>query len=104
MGQKKISNLHIVTDIKVLRSTKPSAIIRFLHQIMGTIKPIVLSGPSGCGKSTIINMLMKEYPSKFGFSVSHTTRQPRPGEVDGKDYHFTQKEKMEVDIKGGLFI
>uniref|UniRef100_A0A8B9SIA2 Guanylate kinase 1 n=1 Tax=Anas platyrhynchos TaxID=8839 RepID=A0A8B9SIA2_ANAPL len=51
-------------------------------------RPVVLSGPSGAGKSTLIKKLFKDYENIFGFSVSHTTRQPRPGEVNGKDYHF----------------
>merc|ERR1719409_1709901 len=47
---------------------------------------------------------MKEYEGKFGFSVSHTTRDPRPGEENGKDYHFVKKEDIERDIKAGLFV
>ncbi|XP_018531888.1 guanylate kinase isoform X3 [Lates calcarifer] len=47
-------------------------------------RPVVLSGPSGAGKSTLLKKLMKEYDSVFGFSVSHTTRKPRPGEENGK--------------------
>ncbi|KAK9131324.1 hypothetical protein Sjap_011811 [Stephania japonica] len=46
-------------------------------------KPIVISGPSGVGKGTLISQLMQEFPSTFGFSVSHTTRAPR--EKDIKD-------------------
>jgi len=68
------------------------------------LKPIVLSGPSGCGKSTIIKKLMENYPGKFGFSVSHTTRKPRPGETDGKDYHFAEKESILKQIKNGEFL
>ncbi|XP_053721771.1 guanylate kinase 1b isoform X1 [Synchiropus splendidus] len=47
-------------------------------------RPVVLSGPSGAGKSTLMKRLMKEHEGIFGFSVSHTTRNPRPGEEDGK--------------------
>ncbi|XP_023126165.2 guanylate kinase isoform X2 [Amphiprion ocellaris] len=47
-------------------------------------RPVVLSGPSGAGKSTLLKKLMKEYDSVFGFSVSHTTRNPRPGEENGR--------------------
>ncbi|KAL3047836.1 hypothetical protein OYC64_021911 [Pagothenia borchgrevinki] len=47
-------------------------------------RPVVLSGPSGAGKSTLMKRLMKEHEGIFGFSVSHTTRNPRPGEEHGK--------------------
>ena len=71
---------------------------------MASIRPVVLSGPSGCGKSTLIKKLQNEFPGKFGFSVSHTTRQPRPGEVDGKDYHYTDQETMTKQIENNEFI
>ena len=48
---------------------------------------LVLSAPSGCGKTTIVNRVMKRLPGLV-FSVSHTTRQPRPGEINGVHYHF----------------
>ena len=54
-------------------------------------KPVVISGPSGVGKGTLISMLMTEFPSMFGFSVSHTTRAARGMEKDGVHYHFTEK-------------
>lgn len=72
--------------------------------MLGGPRPIVLCGPSGSGKSTLLNKLLKDYPHRFGFSISHTTRQPRPREVDGKDYHFISREMMEADIKQGKFI
>ncbi|KAG9307313.1 hypothetical protein G9A89_017141 [Geosiphon pyriformis] len=64
---------------------------------------VVVSGPSGSGKSTLLNRLFEEYPGKFGFSVSHTTRHPRPGEEDGKNYHFvTRKEFQELINQNGF--
>ncbi|GLH01271.1 hypothetical protein R5R35_007026 [Gryllus longicercus] len=65
---------------------------------------IVVCGPSGSGKSTLLRRLFEEFPDKFGFSVSHTTRQPRPGEEDGKHYHFTSKEVMQDAIAKGEFL
>ncbi|KAI7855900.1 guanylate kinase [Circinella umbellata] len=67
-------------------------------------KIFVISGPSGSGKSTLLKRLFNEYPDTFGFSVSHTTRKPRPGEVNGKDYHFVEKEKMQQEVSAGKFI
>jgi guanylate kinase len=65
-------------------------------------RAIVISGPSGSGKSTILKRLFEEYPDKFGFSISHTTRQPRNGEQDGREYYFVTKEEFQklVDQKG----
>ncbi|XP_016919754.1 guanylate kinase isoform X2 [Apis cerana] len=67
-------------------------------------RPLVLCGPSGSGKSTLIKKLFEEFPDTFGYSVSHTTRTPRPGEEDGKHYHFTTKEKMQKQIEQDEFI
>ena len=65
---------------------------------------LVITGPSGVGKSTLIELLKQEFPEKFGFSVSHTTRAPRPGEVDGIDYHFTSREVMRDLLSEGYFL
>ncbi|MCI5117885.1 MAG: guanylate kinase [Candidatus Electrothrix sp. LOE1_4_5] len=54
---------------------------------------LVVSAPSGCGKTTILKKLMAKI-SNLEFSVSHTTRQPRRGEQDGKDYHFVTEEEF----------
>ena len=66
--------------------------------------PLVFVGPSGIGKGTIEKAIMSKNPSRFAFSVSHTTRSPRPGETDGVEYHFTTREKMEAEIKQGKFL
>lgn len=56
---------------------------------------LVLCGPSGSGKSTLISRLTAEFPGKFGFCVSHTTRAPRIGEQPGVHYHFSDRMHME---------
>jgi len=63
----------------------------------------VISGPSGAGKSTIIHHVMKGIPD-LGYSVSHTTRQPREKEVDGQDYHFVDKQTFQRMIREGDFL
>ena len=69
------------------------------------LKPVVFCGPSGVGKGTLIELLMKRFPNdQFGFSVSHTTRQPREGEEDGKHYNFITIEAIKEDIANGKFI
>ncbi len=60
---------------------------------------IVVSGFSGSGKGTIMKQLLKKYEAQYALSVSATTRQPRPGEVDGKEYFFRTKEQFEQMIE-----
>lgn len=67
-------------------------------------RPIVISGPSGTGKSTLLKKLFAEYPTSFGFSVSSTTRAPRAGEVNGKDYNFVTVEEFKEMIAADKFI
>ncbi|CAL9735643.1 guanylate kinase [Monosporozyma servazzii] len=67
-------------------------------------RPIVISGPSGTGKSTLLKKLFAEYPDTFGFSVSSTTRQPRAGEVNGKDYNFSTVDDFKKMIDESKFI
>jgi guanylate kinase len=55
---------------------------------------LVVSSPSGAGKTTLCNRLRAEFPS-IGFSVSYTTRKPRPGETDGVEYHFVTGERFQ---------
>ncbi|RMZ84220.1 hypothetical protein DV738_g646, partial [Chaetothyriales sp. CBS 135597] len=67
-------------------------------------RPVVFSGPSGTGKSTLIKRLFAAHPDLFGFSVSHTTRSPRPGEENGTHYHFTTVEEFEKLIGEDAFV
>lgn len=65
-------------------------------------KIFVLSSPSGGGKTTVAKYLLKKYDN-FVFSISATTRKPRPDEHNGKDYHFMSHEEFELAIgKGDL--
>jgi len=64
---------------------------------------LILSGPSGAGKSTIVSRA-GESIGDYHFSISTTTRSPRPGEVDGVDYHFTDRESFEKEIEEGEFL
>ncbi|CAZ83325.1 unnamed protein product [Tuber melanosporum] len=68
------------------------------------LPPIVLSAPSGTGKSTLLTRLFASHPETFGFSVSHTTRKPRSGEVEGVEYHFVTPETFESLIERDAFI
>ena len=63
---------------------------------------IIISGPSGSGKSTICRCLLED--GRFKWSVSATTRKPRPGEVAGREYHFLSREEFEEGIRRGDFI
>lgn len=59
----------------------------------------MISGPSGVGKSSIIDAVLERTPSVF--SVSCTTRAPRPGEVEGVDYHFVTRSEFESRLSSG---
>lgn len=61
---------------------------------------VVLAGPSAVGKSTVVSRLRGEVPNLY-FSVSMTTRAPRPGEVDGKDYYFVSSNDFQQRIDAG---
>lgn len=64
---------------------------------------IVLSAPSGSGKTTIARAMLQKYPSML-FSVSATTRPPRAGEVEGRDYFFLSKEVFQQRVKEGNLV
>jgi guanylate kinase len=63
---------------------------------------VILSSPSGAGKTTITKKIQQKYQS-FKISVSHTTRKPRPNEVDGIDYYFISQEEFKKFIDEGQF-
>ena len=66
-------------------------------------KLIVISGASGVGKGTVLGIMMKKRKD-LSFSVSATTRPPRPGEIDGVHYYFITREKFEEMIAQGAFL
>ena len=66
-------------------------------------KLIIFSAPSGAGKTTIVHWLMKQVP-ELAFSVSATSRKIRPGEVDGRDYHFLSVEDFKQKIRQNAFV
>ena len=63
---------------------------------------IILSSPSGAGKTTLVNLLSKL--DNFEISISHTTRLPRPNEIQNKDYHFVNKEEFNRLINNEEFL
>jgi guanylate kinase len=66
-------------------------------------KVFVITGPSGVGKGTLIEQLLERIP-ELELSVSATTREPRPGEVDGRDYHFLTAAEFERRVDAGDFL
>lgn len=62
---------------------------------------IVLSGPSGVGKGTVRKAIFDQDNNDFQYSISMTTREPRPGEINGVDYFFVSKEEFEHQIQTG---
>ena len=65
---------------------------------------IVVSGFSGAGKGTLMKELMRKYPENYALSISATTRSPRDGEVDGREYFFLSREKFEKMIANNELI
>ena len=64
----------------------------------------VFSGPSGVGKGTLKAKLFEEFADRIAYSVSATTRGPREGEVDGKDYLFISRQEFERRVKNNEFL
>jgi guanylate kinase len=65
---------------------------------------IILSGPAGSGKTTLVRRVLAEDPHPLRVSVSVTTRRPREGEVDGRDYHFWTRQRFEEGVRAGAFL
>jgi len=63
----------------------------------------IVSGPSGSGKSSLCDALLKQSPNLY-LSISCTTREPRPGEADGREYHFLTRELFETERNKGAFL
>jgi guanylate kinase len=89
MAREKSKPDPIVSVIEALRKRKGLA--------------IVVSAPSGAGKTTVCDKLLAAMP-ELAMSVSYTTRRPRRGERDGKDYHFVSKKKFENELDKGCFL
>jgi guanylate kinase len=63
----------------------------------------IVSAPSGAGKTSLVKALLKADPA-IRLSVSYTTRAPRPGETEGRDYHFVSRERFEIMLADGEFL
>ncbi|HEY9098075.1 MAG TPA: guanylate kinase [Thiobacillus sp.] len=63
----------------------------------------IVSAPSGAGKTSLVKALLKSDPT-IRLSVSYTTRPPRPGETDGRDYHFVDRQRFEQMLAEGEFL
>lgn len=64
---------------------------------------VIVSSPSGAGKTTLTRRLLAEHQNNLEFSVSHTTRPMRPGEVEGRDYHFVTPDKFDEMVRAHAF-
>ncbi|XP_076385995.1 membrane palmitoylated protein 7-like protein metro isoform X4 [Megachile rotundata] len=75
-----------------------------LYPRPGLYRPVVLIGPPGVGRNELKRRLMAADPDKYKTPVPYTSRPPKPGEINGKEYHFVSREKMEEEIDAGKFI
>ena len=73
-------------------------------RIMRQSALITISAPSGAGKTSLVKALLEKRPDEVTVSVSHATRSMRPGEVDGRDYHFVSVEDFERRVEAGEFL
>ncbi len=71
---------------------------------MNTSCLFTVSAPSGAGKTSLLKAVLKKYPEQIKLSVSHATRNMRPGEVDGQDYHFINVSEFEKKVQEGEFL
>jgi guanylate kinase len=98
--------------VAAIITQKPTDLIKFGEYYFSTLgnksqigpSPLVVAGPSGVGKGTLIKKLLDKYPNLFGFSVSHTTRPPRPGEENGVHYHFVSLSEMKSGVGRNEFV
>lgn len=67
-------------------------------------KLVIFSAPSGSGKTTVVKHLLEVMEQQIAFSVSATTRNPRPGEINGREYHFLQLDDFRTKITEGAFL
>ena len=67
-------------------------------------KLVIISGPSGVGKSTIMPLVRERFGDRLRMSISATTRPPRPGEVDGENYHFLTHQDFQSRLAAGEFL
>ncbi len=72
-----------------------------MHHASGTL--YIVSAPSGAGKTSLVKALLDQVDS-LHVSVSHTTRSQRPGEIDGVNYHFTERERFLAQVEQGDFL
>jgi guanylate kinase len=73
-------------------------------QIAGSGTLYILSAPSGAGKSSLLRALLDAMGGTLAVSVSHTTRKPRPGEINGRDYHFVDLATFQAMVDEGAFL
>jgi guanylate kinase len=64
----------------------------------------IISAPSGAGKTSLLRDVLESSGDELALSISHTTRSPRPGEVDGRHYHFVDEERFREMIDAGAFL
>ncbi|KAF5967185.1 guanylate kinase [Fusarium coicis] len=78
--------------------------LNMLYSVQSDPRPIIISGPSGVGKGTLIRMPKESHPNIFSSTVSHTTRNPRPGECEGVAYFFRSPIQFQQMISQNEFV
>ena len=100
----KLSAEELRSEVEKNEEARNAAVKREVSKDGEKFKPLIIVGPSGVGKSTLISGLTDKYPNSFGFSISFTTRQPRPGEKHGVNYFYITKEEYDKMVEADDFI
>jgi len=93
----------IYSQIELMMPVLPIPVASTTKECPPPGRLIVLTGPSGVGKGTLLKSLLKQHP-ELHYSVSVTTRSPRPGEIQGKHYYFTNRSQFEQMVAQGEFL
>ncbi len=103
-GHRRFDRVEIYRIRDELTGGKPKQAPKGTESQSSNLPILLLTGPSGVGKDTVLRALIKHHPSRLAGMVSATTRQPRKGECDGRDYFFIKESEFRLMEAAGEFV